>query len=229
MAEISKELRKKMLKRKKEIKDSGGQKGLLFIKANETIRVRPLPVGPDNEPGMEMIQYYLGGDLKGVISPKSVGEPCALFEKYEALKAKGNEDDAGILEKLKPKKKYVIPVVKKVSKTDKSVDDKTGVRLLVITAGVYQQLIDLFMDPEQGDFTDPSEGYDVKISRTGTGKTDTEYSVIPCKPSSMPEKYHKVQDVEALLRKVVPTYEETKAYVSQILPEKKKKKKKVRD
>lgn len=233
MGEISSKLRKKLEKTKTKLKESGGSKSLLFIKANETIRVRALPVGPDNEPGQEVVHIYLGGDLKGQISPKSLGEPCAICEKYDQLKAKGNEDDAGIMEKFKPKTKYVLPVVKKKSKTDREVDDKVGVKLLLISKGVYQQLIDLFMDPEQGDFTDVREGYDVKITRTGSTMTDTEYSVIPCKPSPLPKIYHKPVDVEEMLRKIIPSYEETQAMVSQVVPggdgKKKKKKLKVRE
>jgi hypothetical protein len=229
---ISKARLKKLESRKKKIKDSGGgNNSFLFIKADETVRVRPLPVGEDDEPALEVTQFYLGAEIKGVISPKTFGEPCALMEKYEELKSSSDEDDQALATKLKPKPKYVIAVIKKKDKMGKEVDEQLGVRLMQIPKGVYQQLIDLFLEPEQGDFTDPAEGYDVKITRTGSGQFDTEYSVVPCKPSPLPKKYNKTYNLEELLRKEVPSYDETQEILNQFLgvdsdDEKPKKKKK---
>jgi hypothetical protein len=230
---ISSKMLKKLENRKKKLKESGGgNNSFLFIKADETIRVRPLPVGADEEPALEVTQFYLGQEIKGVLSPKTFGEPCALMEKYEQLKNSSDEDDQALAVKLKPKAKYIIAVIKKKDKLGKEVDEQAGVKLLQIPKGVYQQLIDLFLEPEQGDFTDPATGYDIKITRTGSGQFDTEYSVVPCKPSPLPKKYNKIYDLNELVAKEVLSYDQTQETLNQFLgvddddekPKKKKKK-----
>lgn len=233
MAEISKELRKKLLRRKKKLKESSGKGDFIFIKPNTTIRFRPLPVPEDEEFGMEVIQFYLGQEIKGVISPKTVGQPCALYEKWLELKDSEDEDDKNLASKLAPKKRYVVPVIKKKDKLGLEVDTQTGVRMILLAGGAYQQMVDLFLDPEQGDFTNTLEGYDIKLTRTGSGQFDTKYSTIPCKPSKTPKEYRGVIDLKEMLTKALPTYKETKELLNKFLgldegderPTKKKKKK----
>lgn len=230
---INKKLLKKLKARKQALKDSGAS-NLIFVKANETKRIRPLPVGEENEFGMEIITMFLKDAHKGTfISPKSLGEKCALYEKYMELKESKDEDDAGLLELLKPKKKFVVPAILKKDKAGKIVDEQTGVRLAMLPSGSYQEMINLFMDEDNGDFTDPTEGYDLKITRTGSGQFDTEYSVLPGKKSSIPKKYNKIHNIEEMLRGIIPSYEETQTILAKLLGEedddepRRKKKKKV--
>lgn len=232
MAEISAARRKKLLRRKKKLKESSGKGAFIFPKPNETIRFRPLPVPEDEEFGMEVIQFYLGQEIKGVISPKSVGEPCALYEKWLELKDSEDEDDKSLASKLSPKKKYIVPVIRKKDKAGLEVDKSTGVRMILLAGGAYQQMVDLFLDPEQGDFTHPREGYDIKLTRTGAGQFDTKYSTIPCKPSKTPQEYRTIINLKEMLQKALPTYKETKEILNRFLgldedddrPRKKKKK-----
>lgn len=226
MSTLSKNRLKKLKARKAALRDSGGS-NLVFVKANETKRIRPLPVGEDDEPGREIITMFLGDAFKQTfISPKTLGQPCALYEKYEELKNSKDEDDEGLLDKLKPKSKFVAPVIVKKDKLGKEVDEQTGARLCVLVKGAYQQMIDLFLDEEQGDFTDPKNGYDLKLTRTGSGMTDTEYSIIPCKQSPLPKKYNKTYNVEEMLQKVIPSYEQTQEILAKLLGTSVKKKKK---
>src|SRR6185369_7077990 len=124
----------------------------------------------------------------------------------------------------------------------KEIDKEAGVKLLLVSAGVYQELIDLYLDSDAGDFTDPIKGYDIKIKRTGKGMTDTEYTVLRGNPSKLDKAYRKEVDPEAMVKALVPTYEETKQMLEDFLhlaPEeeeeksskkdKKKKKKKSKD
>ena len=217
MGTISKKRLKALKERKAALKD-GGAGAFIFVKSNETKRLRPLPVDEDKEFGQEVITMFLGDAHKGTfISPKSLGLPCALYEKYEELKESKDEDDEGLMEKLKPKSRFVVPAILKKDKLGKEVDEQTGVRLALIVKAAYQQLIDLFLDEEQGDFTDPEKGYDIKLTRTGSGMTDTEYGIIPCKPSPLPKKYNKIYNVEEMLQKVMPTYEETQKILNKLL------------
>jgi hypothetical protein len=142
-----------------------------------------------------------------------------------------------LAEKFKPKKKYVIPVLQFKDLKGKEIIPKSAGKLVLVTGGIYQTLVDYSLDPEQGDFTDPKKGYDLKLTRTGSGMTNTEYSVIPCRPTPLDKKYNKIYDVAEILRKSMPSYDETKSLLKRFMgkdssssksSDQKKKKKKVK-
>lgn len=223
---------KKIKEQQKKIKSrSEGGGNLIFFKADETVRLRCLPVAEDEAFGLEIIQFYLGSDIKGVISPTTFEDmPCAIMEKYEELKASADEDDAKLLESLKPKTKYVVPVIKYKDLAGKEIDEQKGVKLALLTGSQYNALVDYYMDDEHGDFTDPKEGYDLKFSREGKTMMDTKYSVMNCKVKKLAKKYNKIYNLEELLMKEIPSYEETQDYINQFMgtddkPKKKKSKK----
>ena len=94
--------------------------------------------------------------------------------------------------------------------------------------------VDSWQD-EWGDMTNPQDGYDLKVSRSGKGKMDTEYSVTACKNTAAPKDYRKkVYDLDEEVAKIVPSYEETQKLLNRYLgldadggkPKKKKLKKK---
>lgn len=201
--------RKKLMATKKKIKASQEGGNMIFFKADTTTRIRILPVPEDQEFGLEIVHFYPNQEIKGVISPMTFGEPCALMEKYEELKNSKDEDDKALAAKLKPKRKFVVPCIKYEDKMGKKVDEKTGAKLAQLTVGQYQDLIDLYLDEENGDFTDPKSGYDIKITRTGSGMLDTEYSTLAGKTSSLNSKFNKVYNLTDMVRKEIPSYEQT--------------------
>lgn len=209
---------KDRLKRKREdlSKRGGGTGKVVFIKEG-TIRVRPLSVGEDNEFVAECTQFYLGEKIKGVFSPSQFGQPCAIMEAYDELKNSKNAEDKDLAKKFVPKKRYLMPCIL-LSDDGKTPDDEKGVVLVQLTNNLYQQIIDLYLDTDEwGDMTDPESGYDLKLSRTGKTLTDTEYAVKPCKPTPVAKKYKKVIDLEALVKEIMPTYEETKSKIEEYL------------
>lgn len=208
----------KLKKRKKELasrKNAGGN--LIFFKADETKRLRPVPVGEEDEFGLEIVQFYLGQEIKGVISAHTFEEPCAIMEMYNKLKD-GDEEDRDLAATFKPKQKFVVPVYSIKDPKDKVIDEGEGVRLALLTSGQYQDLVDYYLDEEKGDFTNPSTGYDIKFSRTGSGQYDTEYSTLDCKPTKLPKKLAKViYSPSELVRNEIPTYEESERLINQFL------------
>jgi len=230
----SAKLIKKLEARKKKIKERSQGGNMIYFKADETTRLRILPHPEDQEFGMEVVHFYLGSDIKGVISPASFGEPCAIMEAYERLNS-GDEDDKSLAATFKPKSRYVVAVIKYKDIKGKEIEE-SGVKMPLLTAGQYQDLIDYYLDPEKGDFTDKNEGYDIKFSRSGSGKYDTEYSTMDCKPTKLDKKYSKqIYNVEDIVRTEIPDYEKTEEYISSFLgmgadddederPKKKKKK-----
>ena len=227
--------KEKMLARKKQLESKGNGNGLVYPKEG-TLRMRIKSPGDDQELGIEIIQFYLGGNLGGVISPATFDEPCPFMEKYQELKNSKDEDDKELAKNLVPRRRYVIggPVYadEKGTKFDYDGKDK-GV---LVPRSVYQDIIDLYLDEDEaGDMTDPRTGYDIKIIRSGSGKLDTTYSARACKPTKLDKKYQGNVDLENIVRSQIKDYDELEKLLAQYLnedhdseddePKKKKKKK----
>ena len=228
--------REKMLARKKDLEKRGGGGGMIYPKEG-TIRVRIKSRGADEELGIEVIQFYLGPKDGGIISPATFDEPCPFMEKYQELKNSKDEDDKELAKTLVPRRRYVIggPVYadEKGTKFDYECKDK-GV---LVPRSVYQDIIDVYLDEDEaGDMTDPRNGYDIKIIRSGSGKLDTTYSARACKPTKLDKKYQGNVDLEGIVRSQIKSYDELEEMLAKFLnedhgdddedaPKKKKKKK----
>lgn len=216
-------LRERLEKKRKEISERG--KGLKFLVLKEgTMRVRVLPVGEEQEFGMEIIQFYLGAQIKGVISPATMGLPCPIMDKYNELKDSKNPSDKALAKKLSPKKRIMVPVIVFSDKKGKDVDTEKSTdkgKLFMITSSIYASMLDHYLDEDDwGDFTDIDEGYDFKITRTGTTQFDTEYSLSPCPKTPCPKPYRSlVVDLNQMVSNILPTYEEAEEKLSEYLNE----------
>ena len=176
--------------------------------------------GDDQELGIEIIQFYLGGNLGGVISPATFDEPCPFMEKYQELKNSKDEDDKELAKNLVPRRRYVIGGIiysdEKGSKVDYEGKDK-GV---LVPRSVYQDIIDLYLDEDEaGDMTDPKTGYDIKVIRSGSGKLDTTYSARACKPTKLDKKYQGTVDLEGIVRSQIKSYDELEEMLAKFLNE----------
>ena len=210
--------REKMLARKKRLEEKGSGNGLIFPKEG-TLRMRIKSPGDDQELGMEVVQFYIPG-VGGVISPATFDEPCPFMEKYEELKQSKDEDDKELAKRLIPRRRYVIGGI--IYKDDKGngVDYEGQNRGVLIAGAVYQDIIDLYLDEDEaGDMTDPVTGYDIKITRSGSGKFDTTYSVRQCKPSKLDKKYRSDLDLEKIVRDQIKPYDELEEELNKFLNE----------
>lgn len=211
--------KEKMLARKKQLESKGNGSGLVYPKEG-TLRMRIKSPGDDQELGIEIIQFYLGGNLGGVISPATFDEPCPFMEKYQELENSKDEDDKELAKNLVPRRRYVIGGIiysdEKGSKVDYGGKDK-GV---LVPRSVYQDIIDLYLDEDEaGDMTDPKTGYDIKVIRSGSGKLDTTYSARACKPTKLDKKYQGTIDLEGIVRSQIKSYDELEDLLSQYLNE----------
>lgn len=213
---LSKKMRKKLEQRSKDLEKGSGDFKFIIFKSGIT-RTRPLPVGEDQEPGVEVIVFYMGKKYGTVISPASWGEPCAIMECYEELKNSKKESNKELASKFMPKPHFVVPSIKYVDEKGTEIDDKMSGKLALTKKGCYQQMVDLMLDEEQGDMTDALKGYDLKTKRTGEGKTGTEYKIYPCKPSKIPKKYRGPYDPEEMAKALTPSYEETETIIKEYL------------
>lgn len=210
MAKKRTSLRDRLMDKKKELKNRGNGGGFIMRQKEEgTIRFRILPTGDDNDFAMELTTFWLSKDAGEVISPVTFGEPCPVMEKYQELKESKDPEDANLAKKLVPRRKYVIPVVMYKDGKGSEIDTDNSNKLLQITGGIYQEIIDLYLDEDEwGDMTDPKEGYDLKQTRTGTGQKDTNYTISACKNTPLKGEYAKIKvDLEEMARGYMDTYE----------------------
>jgi hypothetical protein len=215
-----KSMKEKMAERRKEIAASSSKGNYkVFIFKEGTTRLRGLPVPEDVEPAIQVRYIFISKELGGIVSPSTWGDKCAFNEKNLKLKDSKDEKDKKLAKKVLPKTKYLMPAVRYKDEHGDELDVEAGAKLALLSGGMYQDLIDLYLDDkEAGDFTDPKNGYDVKITRTGTGQFDTEYSVRPCKATKLSKKFAKdIYDPEEMARALTPTYEETKELLKSFL------------
>lgn len=198
---------KERMKKKREELASRGKKGSTLNIKEGTTRVRLLPVGPDKDFIAEVTFFYL---KFGIYSPDTLGKPCPIMEKYQELKKSKDEDDQKIVKKLTPKQAYLMPVVVYEDEKGKRINSEDSGKLMRIPGGLYQSILDLYLDEDEwGDMTDPKNGYDIKITRTGKTMTDTEYSVAPCKNSPLDKAFaKKVFDLDKAVEAVIDPYDE---------------------
>jgi len=211
-----KSLKDRLKRRRQEIKErSSGSGNIFFIKAGKT-RFRILPVEDEDEDfSFEATHFYLGNVIKGVFSRASLGEDCPIQEYYEELKESGNAEDKEKAKKFPPRKKYLVPVVIYKDERGREIDTERGVCLMMLPSRTYGEVIDAYLDPDLGDFTDPVEGYDFKVTRTGTGKTDTEYTIQPMRPSALPKEFSKPVNLHKMIDAALPSKEKVQEYLEQ--------------
>ena len=211
--------REKMLARKKDLEKRGGGGGMIYPKEG-TIRVRIKSRGADEELGIEVVQFYLGPKDGGIISPATFTEPCPFMEKFQELKNSDDPDDKALASKLVPRRRYILGVIAYKDTKGKEVDPDRIDKPMMVPRSVYQDIIDLYLDEEDwGDMTDPIEGYDIKITRTGSGKNDTSYSVSPCQKTKLDKKYQGEVDLEKAIRANILSYEELEGKLASFLNE----------
>jgi hypothetical protein len=214
----TKSLKERLAKKREEIKkrSSSGSAGLIFIKEG-TYRIRPLPVKEEEDWGWEITHFYLGPEIKGVISPASIGLPCPILEKHKALTESKNDADLELAKVLTPRKRYVVPVLLYKNEKGGEIDEENSGKLVLLTGKMYGQMIDFYLDSDLGDFCDPEEGYDLKIKRSGKSKTDTEYTVTAMRPSPIPSKWAKEVNLEEMVKAIIPSYDEAEEKLEQYL------------
>lgn len=212
-------LKEKLKDKKDELKSRSTGGDIVFVKDGDTRRIRILNMGEENEFIKEVEQFYLGNDIKGVISPSTFGEPCAISEGYEELKNSSDDTDVELAGKFSPRKKYLAYCVFYKDKQGKELDEENSPKFILLSSGLYQSIIDYYLDEDEwGDMTDPQDGYDLKVSRSGKGKMDTEYSVTACKNTPAPKEYRKkVYDLDDEVRKIIPSYEESEKLLNRYL------------
>lgn len=95
-------------------------------------------------------------------------EPCIACAKAEQLHKSGKRADKNRASDIWPSRRVFANVINRE-------EPEKGPLVYAFGKTVHEQLVDIRQD--DGDFTNPYQGFDIKIRRSGTGKTDTKYKV----------------------------------------------------
>jgi len=231
---MAKDSLKERLKKKRKAIEERSSSGNVHFPKEGTMRFRALPVGEEEEFGMEVLRPFFGKGITSFTSAATFGEDCPVETTQKAAK---EDNNANLAKALALKKKFFVPCIIYKEASGGEPDTEKGVVLVQVSGTIYGEMIDSFLDPEWGDFTDISKGYDFKLKRTGTGKNDTAYSLTAMKPSATPKAFAKQVDLEKMVRATCVTYDIAEDRLAEFLqafsgdapaPDKKKKKKKLK-
>lgn len=136
----------------------GGSKKSAFWRpedGEQTIRILPTA---DGDPFKEFFFHYNLGKNAGFLSPKkNFGEDDPLDGFIRQLFNEGTEESTKMAKSLMARQRFFSPVIVRGQ-------EEEGVKVWGYGKQVYEQLLNLVLNPEYGDITDPNEGTDLLLS-----------------------------------------------------------------
>ena len=110
----------------------------------------------DGQPFKELWFYYNIGNNRGILAPHQFNKPDPFQELITKLRDEGTKESYELCKKLYPKMRSYAPVIVRGE------EDK-GVQIWGFGKTVYQTLLNIMLDEDYGDITDPESGRDVKV------------------------------------------------------------------
>ena len=120
-----------------------------------TVRLLSFPDN-DGQPFQERWFYYNIGNNPGLLAPYQFGKPDPIQELINKLREDASKESYDLAKKLYPKMRVYAPVLVRGE------EDK-GIRVWAFGKTVYQTLLNIMLDEDYGDITDPTAGRDVKV------------------------------------------------------------------
>ena len=137
-----------------------------------TVRLLAFP-NNDGQPFKELWFYYNVGNSPGLLAPYQFSRPDPIQELINKLRDDGTKESYELAKKLYPKMRAYAAVIVRGE------EDK-GVRLWSFGKQVYQSLLNVMLDEDYGDITDPKTGRDVKVTCSkANGKTYATTDIMP--------------------------------------------------
>ena len=114
---------------------------------------------PDNDgqPFKELWFYYNIGNNPGLLAPNQFGDSDPIQELITKLRDDSSKESYELAKKLYPKMRCYAPVIVRG-------EEDRGVQLWGFGKMVYQSLLNIMLDEDYGDITDPAEGRDIKVT-----------------------------------------------------------------
>jgi len=154
-----------------------------------TIRIVPTD---DGDPFKDYWFHYNLGDNPGFLSPKrNFGEDCPLDNFVRGLWNEKTEESKRLAKKLSARQRFFAPVLVRG-------EEDQGVRVWGFGKQTYEKLLNLVLNPEYGDITDPDAGTDLVLTYgKPAGAAFPVTNITPRRQSSMlcsddPEKCRKL-------------------------------------
>ena len=173
-------------------KGGGGDSTFWRPKDGETV-IRIVPTA-DGDPFKDFWFHYSIGNEAPFLSPKkNFGEDDPIDAFVRKLFNEGTEDSVKMAKALLPRQRFFTPVLVRG-------EEHLGVRIWGFGKMAYEKLLNLVLNPEYGDITDPEEGTDLVISYgKPAGATFPQTSITPRRQSSPlcadgPEKCRELMD-----------------------------------
>ena len=163
-----------------------------LVEWRNVVRILP-PKAGENSPFKLVRQHFIkqaGGSTPVVfVCPKQHGGGrCPACEQAAKFRATGVKVDRDKAWELSPKLRVFANVIDRK-------DEAAGPKLLGFGKTIFDELTALRQDEDAGgDYCHPTEGFDVIIERTGTGKNDTEYATRLARAASPITKDAKLMD-----------------------------------
>ena len=146
----------KIKKRKAALENRGGGRENFWRPTDGEHTLRIVPTA-DGDPFRDFWFHYNVGDNPGFLSPKkNFGEDDAIDNFVRKLFNEGTEESIKMAKSLMARQRFFSPVLVRGE------EDK-GVRIWGYGKQVYEQLLNLVLNPEYGDITDPEQGTDLVI------------------------------------------------------------------
>lgn len=138
------------------LQHKGGKTNFWSPKEGNTYTVRVVPT-KDGDPFKEYWFHYELSATGGFLCPKkNFGEPCAACDFASKLYKEKNEESAKMAKKFLARQRFFSPIVVRG-------EEKEGVKVWGFGKNAYQDLINLVLNPDYGDITDPEEGRDLTL------------------------------------------------------------------
>lgn len=198
-------------------------KVLEFKPRKGTSQLRVLPPHPESDIWYQgSKEHYLGRGHGYAPCPRQFNNPCPVCEKGEELYSSGDEAKIRASDELRPRDQFFYNVV--LFSTDNGdFGPQDGVVVMRTGIKVLRQLKELDNDEAGGwgDMTNPETGFEVRITRKGETRNDTEYNVTPVRTTlSLRESLQKhdvnldsltLVNLSEYVRSSILTYDEMKA------------------
>lgn len=194
--------------------------GSKFLKVGEgKTQLRFLPGRPGQKGIFPWYEHFYTNDagqqVNHVCPLKSGGLKCAVCERETAMKAKAkNRVDQMKAREYEANGRFHSNVVDRA-------DQEKGVQIYAFGIGVMNDLLKIAQDEAAGGkFWDPVNGFDIVVDRTGKGKNDTKYKILPARNTTPLSKDPELaatwmeERMDLTILKEVPSYEDTVALLT---------------
>jgi len=178
---------------KQSTNNSGGGKSLFWKPSVGKQVVRVVPNKYNKQiPFTEMLFYY-GIGPRVMASPQNWKQKDPIQEFTKQLRQSGDKENWRLAKKLDAKTRIFAPIIVRGQEDE-------GVKLWQFGKEVYQDFLNMASDEEIGDFTDVTQGRDIKLTTVGPEVTGTPYNKTSVSPSL---KLSPISNDEAVVKNIL--------------------------